>query len=59
MFWRVLTSIALLVASWMLMVLVDNTPGRLGWREALIIPIVIYAAWQGAKELMEWYRQEG
>ncbi len=41
------------------MVLVDNTPGRLGWREALIIPIVIYAAWQGAKELMEWYRQEG
>lgn len=54
---RVLTSILLLVASWMLIVLTDDTPGRVGWQEAVITPIVIFAGWRAMKDLIEWYRQ--
>ncbi|WP_022947918.1 MAG: hypothetical protein ACPW60_03760 [Methylohalobius sp. ZOD2] len=59
MFGRVLTSLMLLVASCFLMVLVDHTPGRVGWPEALVAPVIVYAGWQAARELMEWYRREG
>lgn len=54
---RVLTSILLLVASWILIVLTDDTPGYVGWQEAVITPVVIFAGWRAAKDLMEWYRQ--
>ncbi len=54
---KVLTSLLLLVASWLLMVLSDETPGWLGWQEALILPVLIFAAWRAVKDLLEWYRQ--
>lgn len=54
---RVLSSILLLVASWILIVLTDDTPGWVGWQEAAITPIVIFAAWRATKDLMEWYRR--
>ncbi len=57
MFWRLLTSILLLVASWILIVLTDDTPGWVGWQEAVITPVVIFAGWRAMKDLMEWYRQ--
>jgi hypothetical protein len=56
---RILISLTLLVASWILIVLTDETPGRVGWQEAVITPIVIYAGWQAMRELMEWYHREG
>ncbi|MCX8048615.1 MAG: hypothetical protein N3A55_03005 [Methylohalobius sp.] len=56
---RVFSSLALLVASWVLIVLTDETPGWVGWQEALITPVVIYAGWQAMRELIQWYRQEG
>jgi hypothetical protein len=56
---RILISLTLLVASWILIVLTDETPGWVGWQEAVITPIVIYAGWQAMRELMEWYHREG
>ncbi|GAB6068093.1 hypothetical protein JCM13664_14120 [Methylothermus subterraneus] len=55
---RVLSSLLLLVASWILIVLTDQTPGYVGWQEALITPVVIYAGWQAMRELIAWYRGE-
>ncbi|BCX89236.1 hypothetical protein MIN45_P1606 [Methylomarinovum tepidoasis] len=54
---RVLTSILLLVAAWVLIVLTDDTPGWVGWQEALITPVVIFAGWRAMKDLLEWCRQ--
>ncbi len=56
---RVMSSLLLLVASWILMVLSDETPGWLGWQEALILPVLLFAAWRAVKDLLEWYREEG
>ncbi len=57
MFWRVLSSILLLVFAWILIVLTDETPGWVGWQEAVITPVVIFAGWRAAKDLIEWYRE--
>lgn len=59
MFVKIVSSLLLLVASWILMVLVDQTPGRVAWPEALVAPVVVFAGWQAVKELLEWYRREG
>ncbi len=56
---RIFTSLALLLFSWFLMVLVDDSPGRLSWPEALVFLVLVYAAWQAVRELLEWYRKEG
>jgi|GEM_PF-3020983 len=56
MFWRFFSSLLLLAASWILMVLVDHTPGRLDWPEGLVFLILIYAAWRSVKDLLAWLR---
>ncbi len=57
MFWRVFSSLLLIIAAWILIVLTDETPGYVGWQEALITPVILFAGWRAMKELWEWYRQ--